>query len=1273
MSIDPKYKAYVDFIDANGFILGDIISNPNEITSYFDPDCPKKNLFDYVLLSRNELSNRLFNIFFKSGNYDYETIYGNDKYIISYISFCLTYNYKENFEISELKDLKDYFTDTGPTIELLLKLLYSSELYSKFLNGNNMLLHRLKTETNHTIEKYIEFIETNGAIFFKENSYFNEDKINQWFDPKNGFKYDDLSKDVYLAKIIVENIKEKDWKSKITNPDTLYVLELLENYKILFNKLSFEHSDKIQQVFSKDYFEQLKKLGLLTNDIENKQIDQVKYYTDFILDNVSSCEMLKSINDENDLFNFKINREVFDTIINNKINSNDIKKVQKIIDKIYLMHTGITYELRKLLKEDNFSKLINLSSEDFEIKPGQPGQPGHKISNFDYFKFNDVVKYNLYKEDLKYYIDIFKNEESIQLFNNLYLCLKNNVSDTLNEGTNFIFKLAAAIGKQEELFEEIAFKLNDKSITDKDRDIIIFNALRVIYGKDTLNKIDDFSKLTTIGDIETKMEPNKLLYGGDLKYYKNLIIKYLIDFNNGNNLELKEYDKFQDNNIDIDTINLIKLKIETKLKMIYSKDFSSIDHEYANYLEDSLHRAELLLFYIESIMKAVNSIDNVDDFKKLIDEIKENEEKFLPIRMYSISLNENIRQLYELDAQLSLTKISDVIEEVNSNEKTKEKVLKHSETLDCDYYDLSTYEYTIFSHINSDLESLFNPDYFKNSQLCTSQYSDRGAEGEYGHSSGFTYGFDSIPIGGFIVSSTSNSSSNDYFHNNIDYSSFIQQDSIMQREIKESSSLVASSKWGEVDTIRGNMYPTCIIISGDEPTYEEVKEAQELARLLSKYGIIKYESGMAPLVKLQKRGTKKLEQDLNVFDFSIYKYMTETLYTTDGSLSNIKWTDKEKEIIHYISKIAKTLYASNKNSTIDKPFTNSSDSEKKDNPNNNAISETVKFESETYINSNNFERKKTRLEKLKEALETYKSLLNEQELDKMKFIRNVTKRTKTSHTLYKGKMNEKEYYIKPALDGSLDAPWRAGAMSVGFNMQKLINPTTKIDVIIKALDYLGTGNKIMCSLIEEKKNTKDLSIFDGDLENYLPNLSETQLIDILKEHIVDHLLFNYDTKGANFIYDKKHVYGIDKEQALKSCLDNIRGGEGIDPSRKSGDGNAFYQIIFENYKDILSPDTIKKVYEDIIEKVESKSLKEFLDLYEPYLKVIERKDLNRYIERIMGRRLRLVQEIKDFVFDKFNVELEYSEKDLSSELAELNVYLKNAGLNEINVNVSKTK
>ena len=237
-------------------------------------------------------------------------------------------------------------------------------------------------------------------------------------------------------------------------------------------------------------------------------------------------------------------------------------------------------------------------------------------------------------------------------------------------------------------------------------------------------------------------------------------------------------------------------------------------------------------------------------------------------------------------------------------------------------------------------------------------------------------------------------------------------------------------------------------------------------------------------------------------------------------------------------------------------------------------------------------------------------------------------------------------------------------------MQQLINPDNAVNAYVET--YQIDGVDVLCSFLEDKKDTLDFDIVDNSAGKNFPNLNEQQIESFLRELIVDHLLFNYDTKGVNFLYDKNHVYGIDKEQSLKFC-DQVNGvaSKGIDPSRQTGNGVAMYSVFLMHYKDKISKEKIIEIYTDILKKVESITLVDFFMLYMPYLDAT--RCTEEKVQSIIGRRLRLVDEVIDFVRNTFGVIINYSAKDLTNEIEELNVLLQQKGLEKVVKENGRTK
>ena len=543
--------------------------------------------------------------------------------------------------------------------------------------------------------------------------------------------------------------------------------------------------------------------------------------------------------------------------------------------------------------------------------------------------------------------------------------------------------------------------------------------------------------------------------------------------------------------MDVDTLLKIKNKINTKLKMIYESN--PIDYEYANYLEENLQQISIFEIVLDAMLSSINSTNNKEQLLKLLIDIKQNSQKYIPIRKFSLNLYDRVRQIYELDAQLSLTRISEVQKELNQNEELRKKILKKVDIngVEIEYYDLSTYEYVLYAHADSNVNNLFNSAFDKNSVLCLSPVSDRGLKGYY--SDGIIYGYDYVLNGAFIASSSRNTGSNGHFNNNIEISLAFLNSYYDQKEIKESSALqlYSARSHSETNIARDGMFPSCVIIRGETPTQQEIAAAIELGKYL---GLP--DGTPAPLIKLQSVNARMREDELDYFDFSIYAHMDERTISDVMHTAVVSSTDTE-------------------------------------------------------------------LGRVSKSIEYYKELYNQTE--KIEQFRRYKLRTGASHDLYKCKINGDDYYVKPALDGSISAPHRASAVLLGSKMQQLINPDNAVNAYVET--YQIDGVDVLCSFLEDKKDTLDFDIVDNSSGNNFPNLNEQQIESFLRELIVDHLIFNYDTKGVNFLYDKNHVYGIDKEQALKFCNQtNEVASEGIVPTRQTGNGVAMYSTFLQHYK-----------------------------------------------------------------------------------------------------------
>ncbi|MCL2605538.1 MAG: hypothetical protein FWD90_13780 [Defluviitaleaceae bacterium] len=141
---------------------------------------------------------------------------------------------------------------------------------------------------------------------------------------------------------------------------------------------------------------------------------------------------------------------------------------------------------------------------------------------------------------------------------------------------------------------------------------------------------------------------------------------------------------------------------------------------------------------------------------------------------------------------------------------------------------------------------------------------------------------------------------------------------------------------------------------------------------------------------------------------------------------------------------------------------------------------------------------------------------------------------------------------------------RSGAIltEIGANIQKLVDPDTAIEA--KALGIRAHGFGSFQKMVEVDPNAVDLFKWQKNPESYPIEKIEELTPDILREHTTDWLLCNFDTKGENFVIDKKgRVRGIDKEQAFSHIFKE--GAQHMNTEFQPNPNNTLYNTIFSKY------------------------------------------------------------------------------------------------------------
>ena len=233
--------------------------------------------------------------------------------------------------------------------------------------------------------------------------------------------------------------------------------------------------------------------------------------------------------------------------------------------------------------------------------------------------------------------------------------------------------------------------------------------------------------------------------------------------------------------------------------------------------------------------------------------------------------------------------------------------------------------------------------------------------------------------------------------------------------------------------------------------------------------------------------------------------------------------------------------------------------------------------------------------------------------DEITNFRDIGLESGATHPLFKAfDENGGIVLIKPGMDKKMARyqTHRVLAVQLGYNIQRIINPRGAVPVDVKEIEVGKNNEKVLCSIVKFIPNTHDFSILDGAYpkERY-EVLSKDQLETAFAEAIVDYLIMNYDAKGANYLTDGNYVYGIDKEQALKTAIREDKGSI-LDFRNDSNARRLFIENVINAIESGVQ-DVPEELYDyllQIADIIDSYDENEYLKLFYPYINSRENAD-----------------------------------------------------------------
>lgn len=222
----------------------------------------------------------------------------------------------------------------------------------------------------------------------------------------------------------------------------------------------------------------------------------------------------------------------------------------------------------------------------------------------------------------------------------------------------------------------------------------------------------------------------------------------------------------------------------------------------------------------------------------------------------------------------------------------------------------------------------------------------------------------------------------------------------------------------------------------------------------------------------------------------------------------------------------------------------------------------------------------------------------------------------------------KRYLFKEAITCvGTSKPEGALVCESAYRLQQAINPRSAIETFTKV-----ENGRVLGSFQEKVAvDGNAIDLFKWQDQPNAPQLEKPLADQILREHTVDWLICNFDTKGENFVIDNNaSLRGIDKEQAF-SFLDDPK-AQRMDRNYQPNPNNTLYNVIFDRFAKGQQDLDLQQVIEPIT-AVERMSRDEYLGLFTAALDAKSKGNPEKRAQmeaRLVGRRDNLREEYRRF-------------------------------------------
>ena len=776
------------------------------------------NIFDNRIFMEKAIENDLDNICLYSGVFLSENIINKiiDNFDFSYENLSKIYEFNYNnylFLSKEIMQKAIEFNNDNIKFCILHDYnFYKNEIIEKKLKISPEILQelgRILKESYMNLGEEKDLIEANpNNIIMIACSYRYEDDLKQYFEyaVDNGvdLSYEKLR---FIPEFVFDSMDDNNVK-KLIEKDVNNILLYKGSSDEVF-KYAVEKGFKFTR-------ENLLKLG------ENSKIFSIDAFKYAIEEDVNNILLYKGSSDE--VFKYAIEKGFILTYDNlNSLASKDI-----LLNSEMLMDIAIKHDIKNLLEYNGNLLKFNFLKEKLKLSDNKNIEELIKKYEKKYNEYSDILT-NYSGDRLKFLL----NEET---FNSFLEKIGFN-KDTFiqyNFGVDYDFLTdIIQISKNSENLETFCSFINDMSkyyddnVFDKSKMLITllknYNRYPELCENIEKNNIDlsdvQFSQLSKL--FKNKIEIN------------NINISKISDLEKIDEILMDKFQKNYDNSHDISE------KIDNLCKIIFGYSNQEIEEmlqKYGNtarlkqlmfdnrYDEKIKSKIELYLGYTAAFEMLLNE-KNIENLDYLFENIKKNSDVIFEINSLFEDYQEEMRKLYAYETNENLTKKDYIDDAYLETMIDKEKSKKYGVNV----YDYSNKNYILLAHVMSGSESVDqivnglskNGDSIQN-YICLSAISYIKQNYYYGGGKNIIFGYDTLPIENFIVSSPNNMGSNRAIKRNDISTPNIKT---KQYGVRDTSNTNGNS---EYLCLREGLKPCCIILpNGREATDEEISIAKE--------------------------------------------------------------------------------------------------------------------------------------------------------------------------------------------------------------------------------------------------------------------------------------------------------------------------------------------------------------------------------------------------------------------------------------------------------------